>query len=427
MPAIKYRSDWESAGHVKLIVDTLNDGTSPNSEGGITFVDHDFEEYFFLLADCLTYDPELLRSEISKLAYRSFIDLRKNGPVKASDLLREANSRASELLRAPRKTFTMWTKLRLTQVSQAPTFRLKIGSVSLRSAARLANWMRLEEYFISGVGRIHPTDPANYGFLICSATARNEDQAARQIYDACDLFYAAANLSSRPIELWIQRQAQAALWYGPYQFFFENKRFLGKNRIWYNADYDEERWERFPLSARTFQGRIGRCRELLGRLGRHPLETVLAKVMVLISEGMISPDLSYRLLRYWSAFETLYGDPNGQTSTERLIRRAVFALDDKTLTILKLRRLSELRNEFVHAGSRDDDDNHLVQFLRELICSHLFYLLTIGDDFASHEDFLVVTDLPGDAAALAARKLAIDRREAILLHKRHRALAKGKR
>jgi hypothetical protein len=222
----------------------------------------------------------------------------------------------------------------------------------------------------------------------------------------------------------VQRQAQAILWNGPNQFFFHRKRFLGEDRIWYNADYDEARWNRFPKSARVFRERLSRCRTLLSYLEAHPLKVVLRKIMVLLSEGMISHDLSFRLLRYWSAFETLYGDPSGHTSTEQMIKRAVFALNDKTLTILKLRRLSELRNGFVHEGSRDNDDNHLVQFLQELICNHLFYLLTIGEDFASHEDFLAVTDLPGNGTLLAQKRLALDRREAILVHNRHRSLPK---
>ena len=79
-----------------------------------------------------------------------------------------------------------------------------------------------------------------------------------------------------------------------------------------------------------------------------------------------------------------------------------------------------MRNVYVHEGKSDGDDNDLIQFARELLCQHIFYVLHHGHDFRDHSEYLAMVDLPRDVADLAKKKLAIERRENILRSGRHR-------
>ena len=67
-------------GYVRRLIDQLNAGTELNPEGAITFRASDFEELFFLLADCIVYPRDVTRADMSGISYRAFIDLRKTGP-----------------------------------------------------------------------------------------------------------------------------------------------------------------------------------------------------------------------------------------------------------------------------------------------------------------------------------------------------------
>jgi hypothetical protein len=54
-----------------------------------------------------------------------------------------------------------------------------------------------------------------------------------------------------------------------------------------------------------------------------------------------------------------------------------------------------------------------------MLCQHVLYLLHNGRDFKNHAEYLAMADLPGNAADLAARKIAIERRERIMTSGKH--------
>lgn len=156
MASVSFRRAWSDSGIIDKLIAELNRGTEPNSEGNITFTAHDHRDLFFLLADGITYPESITRNDASEISYRAFLDLRKKGNVSRKPLISEIAKRVGELESAPRKKYTMWTKCRLRQMSFRKSVRFDVEGVAIRTAARLPNWLRLEEYLISGVGRIDP-------------------------------------------------------------------------------------------------------------------------------------------------------------------------------------------------------------------------------------------------------------------------------
>ena len=420
MTKVAFKKEWLDNGVIDKLLTELNSGTELNSEGNITFTAPDHQDLFFLLADGIGHSGSITRNDASAISYRSFLDLRKNGKVSRKPLVSEISRRIAELERTPFQKYTMWTKCRLKEMSFASSAHFEVDEVTIKTSYRLPKWLQLEEYFISGVGRIDPNVLPFFGHIIFSVKARNENEASKRIFAAADTFFAIANTSRRAVESWTQRVPSAKLWLGPHQFFFEKRRFLGKNRVWYNPNYDEAKWNRFPESAEKFFDGANQIRRVINTLTNHPLHSELRNSLLLISEGMISDDLAFRLMRFWSAAEALYAAGEDKTPSKKLISRLTFASkSDVWLDKIKLERCYNLRNLYVHRGSNEADDTSLVQHLRELLLHQIYYYLFHGRDIASHADLLMMVDLPADETDLDRRKTAIDRRLNIVRSGRH--------
>lgn len=421
MAEISFRSDWKQAGTISKLLLQLNNGTELNSSDTITFVADDHLDLFFLLADGLVYPNDITRNDASAISRRAFLDLRRRGAVLEKPLLAEIAQRIKSLQNATRTRFTMWSKCRLKQMSFHPTSRFELDGVSIRTASSLPAWLHLDEHFISGVGRIEPNQLPFFGYIIFSVEARNENEAAKRIFEACDLFFAIVNTSWRSVELWIQRRPNAKLWLGPHQFFFKGKKFIGEDHVWYNQSFDEDKWNLFPADAKEFYRLSNQFRKIIRELAHHPLRTELRAVLVLVSEGMASGDLAFRLMRFWSAAETLYAKEGDRTNHKTLITRLTFASkDQRWLDRLKLERCYHLRSSYVHKGSSENDDTTLVQHLRETLLQHVYYYLFNAADITTHEDLLMMVDLPSDVSSLNRRIVSIERRKNIIQGGRHR-------
>ena len=213
----------------------------------------------------------------------------------------------------------------------------------------------------------------------------------------------------------------AILWLGPHQFFFENRKFIGTDQVWYNQNFDEKIWNRFPKDAEELNKRAPQIRRIVKALGDHPLRDPLRASLVRINEGMTSDDLAFRLMRFWSAAEALYAPGDERTPKDTLISRLTFASkSDAWLDRIKLEKCYDLRNMYVHRGSNDGDDTSLVQHLRELVLHQIYYYLFQGDDIESQQDLLMMLGLPNSERALEKWKQAVDRRINIARRDRHR-------
>jgi len=419
---VSFRKEWLDAGIIDKLITELNGGTELNSEGSITFTAHGDRDLFYLLADGISYPDTITRRDAYAVSYRSFLDLRKGGEVRRGPLISEIVKRIKALEGAPRHRYTMWTKCRLKNMSFTKSVRFHVDGVGIRTASNLPRWLRLDEHFISGIGRIDPNVLPFFGYLIFSVDARNENEASKKIFAAADLLFAIANTSKRSLELWVQRVPSAFLWLGPHQFFFENRRFLGKNHVWYNQNYDAKTWDRFPKDAKDFVQQAPLIRRVTMKLTSHPLRAVLESSLLLVNEGMTSDDLAFRLMRFWSAAEALYAPDNDRTSANKLISRLTFASGSREwLDKIKLERCYHLRNMYVHRGKTESDDTSLVQHLRELLLQQIYYYIFHGDDLESCADLLMMLDLPSAEQTLERRKLAIDRRLNIAKSGRHRS------
>lgn len=419
---VAFRRDWLQSGAVTRLLERLNDGTQPSEGGGISFTATDHDDLFFLLADCIVAPSELTRNDVSSASYRAFLDLRKHGPVDAKHLLSAISERVSRLIATELKTFTMWTVFRIRETPGLPGNRFQIDDVSINIYSALPSWLRLQEHFISGIGNINPNTLSFFRYIVFRTPARNENHASEKMFRALDTFYAVVNTAWRSTEFFTQRHSTAKIWPGPYQFLFEERQFVGNDKVWYNPNFDEKEWHRFPKSASDFAKRTKIIKRVLSRLQQHPLRAQLERAMVFASEGMISQDLSFRLMRFWSAAEALYTSESERANFKKLIDRMIFAAsENKEIERMKLERAYIIRNSYVHHGSTENDDNSLTENLRESVLIFAFYILFNGDDIQNHTDLLMMLDLPADESALATRRQAIERRLRLIQTGRHRA------
>jgi hypothetical protein len=293
-------------------------------------------------------------------------------------------------------------------------FSISWNGVRIRSVARLPAWLAVNEYFLSGHGRIDPRPPVFYGYLVLSCDARDEETAVDRMLDAAQLFMGIANIYLRFGQYTHRSRlhwTDGPLWLGPYQFVFRNRSFLGGDRVWYNPDYVEAAWNRDPIDMAKLLNKLPRVRKRLKELANHPLRKALTKAILLIQDGMAARDPSHRLLRYWSTLEQLYGETDIRSrNTQKIIQRASFAEINPRLERWKLSHVSRLRNEYVHAGSLVNDLDTATEHLLLLLCRHINHLIVQRSDLHNHAELLELLDLPGDISVLEARKVNIDRR-----------------
>lgn len=420
MATVALRQEWRD-GRLQALLDDFNSRTSVNDDGAVRFSDFDFQQTFSLLDGAFRYPEALTTREMSALIYRAVIDLRKTGVVKLNDLISAVNASASDALSSRKSRFTMWTALRLRNLSQSGGFDIRYKGVLLQGRSILPPRLRLEEYDLSG-DRISPNDLSGFAFLIGRTEARNEEGAARNIFEAADLFMALTNVAWRQWNVFGgEHHAEAKLWEGPYQFFWRNKTFLGSERLWFNPEFRRDEWNRHPETGAKFRQFLPAVRRGLRKLEGHPLARVLSQALRLMHDGMVSRDSSYRLLRFWSALESIFSKEN-ESRSDTIIDRALFAenCEDRDIVRLKLQYLSRIRNGYVHAGLENENIYHLIQFLRDFVANHLLYLLYNGDDFDSHDEYIAMCSLPSSLDALKRRRQAIQRRENVILFRRHR-------
>lgn len=408
---------------LEALLKRFEEGTTVANKS-IQFHHLDSDELERILPDAFEADPAFTPRQLRYLLRKALWNCRKKGPLTIAGLLAEAQRLAKADLAQPVRGYAMWTKFRARQMSFSSGFRLSWDGVTLESAKYLPRYMAVEEYLLSGHGRIYPRKPEFFGYLIARCEARDEENAVARMLKATEIFMAVFNM----YEMWgrwslgAERWADGKLWNGPYHFVFRGKRFLGDDRIWYDPNYDAEAWNSFPLDMAAVLRVVPRTRRALERLAGHPLRALLVDVLRLMQEAMSSRDQNYSLLRYWSALEQLYGDPHGREKNySRIIQRAAFAENDKQLARWKLAHISRMRNGYVHAGDSDDDLRVMTQYLRMLLSRHVNALLFGNDHVTSHAHWLEIVDLPDDEALLEERKAVIDQRIAII--RRARAIA----
>ena len=230
------------------------------------------------------------------------------------------------------------------------------------------------------------------------------------------------NTSWRASEWWVEHRPSAHLLHGPYYFFFERQKYLGDKYVWFRQDFNEQEWTSLPKKSDAFNASLPTFRRVLDRLDSHPLNAPLQRTLLLVNEGMMSGQLPFRLMRFWSAAEALYSREGSRTSTDSIIERMIFSEKEEHAFVerSKLKRAYALRNQYVHKGAIEKNDSALIHNLRETILRLAYYVLFNGDDFETHSDLIEMME-PKNAPHRTERKLmAIERRKRLVETGRHR-------
>ena len=416
MPIRRHRK-YVTDGDLDALLAHYKAGTTIDPSGTMTFDDHRLDELERILPDAFDADPSLTPQQVSRILTRALRDSRKGSAYSVDDIVARARVAAQDLLSHSPKSYAMWTKFRAVQMPFHDGFELEWSDVRIRSEHTLPDHMHLEEYLISGHGYVHPSEPEHYGFLVMECSTRNREEAAARMFEAQQLFYALFNVYERGFfTLFHSRMApEGKLLSGPYHFLYAEGQFVGQDTVWYDPDYDEEDWTSLPLSMEQVLPRLKPALRALEVLAAHPLRNVIIKVLHLLQDGMAARTYSYRLLRFWSALEQLYGEPgSGQMDYKQIIRRASFAEDDKVLSRWKLSHISRHRNDYVHAGNDAGEIYTMCQYLRHLLLRHVNYLLYNAEGLSRLADWHRIVDLPADEGELQRLEQAIARRMKII-------------
>ncbi|WP_174688468.1 hypothetical protein [Sphingopyxis witflariensis] len=383
--------------------------------GGLSFPSLQANGYWNeILPDAFIVKPALRRSAAIRLFRRALYQSRRDGPLTAESI----RKRADEIHRSDRavrlKNFTLWTKIRVTGMDDAQNLKFKWGDVSIRITAQLPKWLRLDPFQHASIGPVDPSEPALSGYAILSCRERLEEDAVDRMLDAFQLLMALMNIYETRGNWTIMsgnNWTAGQLRMGPFQFVFQERKSLGKNRIWYDPNYSERAWNEHLPDFSKYLEVAPFTRQALAALTNHPLKRVLVSALQLVQDAFEARDGNHRLLRFWTALEKLYvEDWAPDRSNQKVIDRATFADDEHLLTRWQLSHVARLRNEHVHARGHEDAFMQQAQMLRALLTRHLLHWIFHGRDFDKHEALLAYVDLPRDDNALKAMRKIINRR-----------------
>lgn len=421
--AIKRNIKLVSDEQLQAFFDDFESSSTVLEGGGLSFPGFRATNYLQeILPDAFIVKPALRRSAAIRLFRRALFQARRDGPLTAETVI----GRAEEFLRTDRavslKKFTLWTKIRAKGMDQAQEIKFKWGDVSIRTTAQLPKWLRLSPFENSGVGYVDPSQPRHSGYIILSCRERFEDDAVDRMLDALQLLMALMNIYESRGSWTIMaghNWTAGQLRMGPFQFIFQEREFLGKNRIWYDPKYDEKAWNDQIPEFKKYLKIASFTKKALSTLATHPLKNVLVAALQLAQDAFESRDGNHRLLRFWAALEKIYVEDSArERSNQKVIDRASFADDDYQLTRWQLNHVARLRNEHVHARGHEDAFMEQSQMLRDLFTRHILHWIFHGREFDKHEALLAYVDLPREDTALKAMRKIIDRR--LRLNKRHR-------
>ncbi|UZK67327.1 hypothetical protein [Sphingomonas sp. M1-B02] len=387
-------------------------------EGGISFPSfRAFDNFEEILPDAFTVKPGLRRSAAIRIFRKALYDCRREGPLTADALI----ARAEEIYRQNRdvrlKEFTLWTKIRIHGIDQTQILKFKWGDVSIRLCGQMPKWLRLAPFHNSNIGAVVPDTPTRSGYIILSCRERKEDDAVDRMLDALNLLMALMNIyqtrGSWTImsgNTWTAGQLRM----GPFQFVFQDRKFLGENRIWYDPNYDEAAWNAPHPGMDKYLQIVPFTRKALSALNSHPLKHVLVPALQISQDAFEASEGNHRLLRFWTALEKIYVEDGARDrSNQKVIDRATFSDADHHLTRWQLGHISRLRNEHVHARGHGDAFMEQSQVLRDLFTRHILHWIFHGRTFDSHEELLAYVDLPRTDKALKRARKLVDRRLAL--------------
>ncbi|MFL9841168.1 hypothetical protein ABS767_09355 [Sphingomonas sp. ST-64] len=387
-------------------------------EGGISFPSiRAFANFEEMLPDAFTVKPPLKRPAVIRIFRNALYDCRRKGPLTADALI----ARAEEIHRLNRavqpKEFTLWTKIRIYGIDRTQALNFKWGDVSIRLCGQLPRWLRLDPFHNSDIGDVAPDAPARSAYVILSCRERKEDDAVDRMLDALNLLMALMNIYQTRGSWTIMSGSNwraGQLRMGPFQFVYQDRKFLGENRIWYDPNYDEAAWNAPHPGLEKYLEVVPFTRKALSALSQHPLKHVLVPALQISQDAFEAQEGNHRLLRFWTALEKIYvEDWNKDRSNQKVIDRATFSDTDHHLTRWQLGHISRLRNEHVHARGHGDAFMEQSQVLREIFTRHILHWIFHGRAFDSHEALLAYVDLPRTDEALLRKRKLVDRRLAL--------------
>lgn len=370
-----------------------------------------------ILPDAFTVRPALRRSGAIRLFQKALYQARRDGPLTAESVIKRAEEIHRNDRAVSQKKFTLWTKIRVQGVGQAQTVKLNWDGVSIRIVAELPKWLRLKSFHNSSLGQIYPDDPAGSGYAILSCKERTEDDAVDKMFDAINLIMALMNIYETRGSWTIMSGSNwtaGQLRMGPFQFVFNERKFLGDNRFWYDPKYNEKAWHQQLPEFGKYLKILPFTRKALSALEAHPLKKILVTALQLAQDAFEARDGNHRLMRFWAALEKVYVEDSArERSNQKVIERATFADSEYHLTRWQLSHAARLRNEHVHERGHEDVFMEQSQMLRELFTRHILHWIFHGRNFEKHEALLAYVDLPRESENLKAMRNMIDRRLAL--------------
>jgi hypothetical protein len=376
-----------------------------NDSGSTTFKNIDlFEALLSVLCGYISVPDHWHTDEMVGVIRRGVLDANREGKLNRDDLAIFINRAASNLVKREQEAYRCWAKISISGPATKEVYRYKLreGTIYLRKNLPLA--LRLDDYFISGIGHISPDKPEGGAYVIAAGEFRSATQAGSSLSSMMHDFAGTLTYTQIRFRRFFRSgklRPKAQVMLGDNFYLFQKRKHLTEDHLWYDSNFREDFWQSCRYDFKKLEKSDKFLRYFLASMNNAVSSDILWRSFRVATRAWMSHDLDERLSQLWSAFEILFSRSDRKTdSYEQTVRRASFFSRDRRLARLILMQAGDARNHYLHRRASAPAVSYLADWLSNYYAGVIEWIVFSSIRFESHSRLLDMSELSTDAVVL---------------------------
>lgn len=416
-PTLKLEKSAQAQGTIDKLIASSRKLYKVTDDGRLTGGAEFFSENLALFALCFKYSGDvesgLFRGAVVYAIRRTI----EGDGASAEMFLGFCNKYLTESQSKPVKRYALWSNIN-SESSLQDAVRFKIDSVDIYIGGKrpkIFSDFKFENFY--GVA-LHREPSPGRSFIWAYCTAHDEMTAGSKIDRSINLLSALISFQiffKARVNIFASKVLpMSPLLHGPTYYLYNRDEKSWSQTVWLAENFIPSFWQRKSISHKDIARVAPAVRSHFKRIQASKLSERLRNTLVHLGSCWTASQPKERATQLWMAYECLFSDRSKSTDQQSIIRRAVHGLEGEERWKMqqRLRFLSELRNDAVHAYAKFVDIDHslrIVQICNLFLVNSYIELLRANDKIIENDaDFISQQELPSSVDILRKKRDLID-------------------
>jgi hypothetical protein len=395
---------WESDYRPGRLAQLIEENTSRDESGRVSFGAFRFAEHEALLYSMLKFPDDIPETDARELASQAIMETAGSGTVTHQRLLENVNRLVAGYLARPLNRYVLVSSMSLFQFS--PLRRCRFGDtiIIFESHPPLPYQKAAEALTMQARHILLAEIPDDHISVRVHVSARSASQAADKAFYHLDLVRGVWNWyynRARPMRTTFGKRSPVnSIVLGPINtlhHFPTGK--LASPGWWYESEYYGAARTYNP--SRDIENLYKYLQHVRKKLSRCSYQSVCEESLIRYTRALDLVDWEAAFLRLWGVLELLTN--SSKVSNDVTVRRAAAVFRDVEYAQQVLKHLQHYRNRFVHADASNSKIETYLYQLKRYVEALLGFHLGSTYGFQSVEDASQFLDLTADRLALESR------------------------